>query len=59
MSDHPDRAPEFDKQFRAWLSEGAIVYNETVINGLANAPQALLGLVKGAYTGKTVVRLGS
>ncbi|MFI6791644.1 NADP-dependent oxidoreductase [Nonomuraea sp. NPDC050383] len=59
MSDHPDRAPEFDTQFRTWLSEGAIVYDETVIDGLANAPQALLGLVEGAYTGKTVVRLGT
>ncbi|MEW1836334.1 NADP-dependent oxidoreductase [Nonomuraea angiospora] len=57
MSDHLDRAPEFDMQFRTWLSDGAIVYDETVIDGLANAPQALLGLVKGTYTGKTVVRL--
>lgn len=58
-SDHLDRAPEFDAQFRTWLSEGAIVHDETVIEGLANAPQALLGLIKGAYTGKTVVRLGT
>ncbi|GAA3656141.1 NADP-dependent oxidoreductase [Nonomuraea antimicrobica] len=58
-SDHLDRAPEFDTQFRTWLGEGAIVHDETVIDGLANAPQALLGLVKGAYTGKTVVRLGT
>ncbi len=59
MRDHPDRAPEFERQFLTWLSEGAIVYDETVIDGLANAPQALLGLVEGAYTGKTVVRLGT
>ncbi|MFI9836166.1 zinc-binding dehydrogenase, partial [Nonomuraea sp. NPDC051941] len=58
-SDHLDRAPEFDTQFRTWLSEGAIVYDETLIDGLANAPQALLDLVEGAYTGKTVVRLGT
>lgn len=58
-SDHLERAPEFGTQLRTWLSEGAIVHDETVIDGLASAPQALLGLVKGAYTGKTVVRLGT
>ena len=59
VGDHLERAPEFGAQFRTWLREGAIVYDETVIDGLANAPQALLDLVNGAYTGKTVVRLGS
>ncbi|NUP37655.1 MAG: NADP-dependent oxidoreductase [Streptomyces sp.] len=57
--DHPDRAAEFDELFRAWSREGAIVHDETVVDGLANAPQALLALVEGAHTGKTVVRLGT
>ncbi|WP_119728047.1 NADP-dependent oxidoreductase [Thermomonospora amylolytica] len=59
VGDHLDRAAEFGAQFRTWLREGAIVYDETVIDGLADAPQALLDLVNGAYVGKTVVRLGS
>lgn len=59
MRDHLERAAEFGAQFRGWLREGSIVYDETVVDGLANAPQALLDLVGGAYTGKTVVRLGS
>ncbi|MFJ9737001.1 NADP-dependent oxidoreductase [Streptomyces sp. NPDC101166] len=57
--DHLERAAEFGAQFRSWLREGSIVYDETVIEGLASAPQALLDLVRGVYTGKTVVRLGS
>jgi NADPH-dependent curcumin reductase CurA len=57
--DHPARGPEFESQFGTWLNEGAIVYDETIIDGLANAPRGLLGLVRGAYTGKTVVRLRS
>ncbi|WP_333740330.1 NADP-dependent oxidoreductase [Streptomyces sp. IBSBF 2806] len=57
--DHLDRAAEFGEQFRGWLREGSIVYDETVVDGLASAPQALLDLVQGKYTGKTVVRLGS
>ena len=39
--------------------EAGAIYDETVINGLTNAPQALFDLVRGRYTGKTVVRLGS
>ncbi|MET9765160.1 NADP-dependent oxidoreductase [Streptomyces sp. NPDC006372] len=57
--DHLDRAAEFGEQFRDWLREGSIVYDETVINGLESAPEALLDLVRGRYTGKTVVRLTS
>ncbi|MFI1363555.1 NADP-dependent oxidoreductase [Streptomyces griseochromogenes] len=57
LFDHLDRAPEFGERFRGWLREGSIVYDETVVEGLASAPQALLDLVGGRYTGKTVVRL--
>ncbi|OXY88698.1 NADP-dependent oxidoreductase [Streptomyces diastatochromogenes] len=57
LFDHLDRAAEFGEQFRGWLREGSIVYDETVVEGLAAAPQALLDLVGGRYTGKTVVRL--
>ncbi|MFF0160463.1 NADP-dependent oxidoreductase [Streptomyces sp. NPDC005263] len=56
--DHLDRAAEFGEQFRAWLREGSLVYDETVIDGLRGAPGALLDLVRGRFTGKTVVRLG-
>ncbi|MFF4399114.1 NADP-dependent oxidoreductase [Streptomyces sp. NPDC001480] len=57
VRDHLDRAAEFGEQFRGWLRDGSIVHEETVVDGLPNAPQALLGLVRGRYTGKTVVRL--
>ncbi|MFI8240175.1 hypothetical protein ACIF83_23305 [Streptomyces sp. NPDC085866] len=57
LFDHLDRAAEFGEQFRGWLREGSIVYDETVVEGLASAPQALLDLVGGRYTGRTVVRL--
>ncbi|MET9381144.1 NADP-dependent oxidoreductase [Streptomyces sp. NPDC002928] len=57
--DHLDRAAEFGEQFRGWLRDGSIVHDETVVDGLANAPRALLDLVGGTYTGKTVVRLAS
>ncbi|SHH70126.1 NADP-dependent oxidoreductase [Streptomyces sp. 3214.6] len=59
LSEHLGRAAEFGEQFRGWLRDGAIHYDETVIDGLANAPQALADLLRGTFTGKTVVRLGS
>ncbi|MGW7822349.1 NADP-dependent oxidoreductase [Streptomyces puniciscabiei] len=58
VRDHLDRAAEFGEQFRGWLRDGSIVYDETVIDGLEHAPQALADLMRGRYTGKTVVRLG-
>ncbi|MGA5036367.1 NADP-dependent oxidoreductase [Streptomyces capoamus] len=58
VREHLDLAPEFGERFRGWLRDGSIVYDETVIDGLAAAPAALTDLVRGRYTGKTVVRLG-
>ncbi|MEU6373125.1 NADP-dependent oxidoreductase [Streptomyces sp. NPDC046909] len=58
VRDHMDLAAEFGELFRDRLREGSLVYDETVIDGLRNAPRALIDLVRGAYTGKTVVRLG-
>jgi NADPH-dependent curcumin reductase CurA len=58
MSDHLDLAPEFGRRMREWVAEGSLVQEETVVDGLENAPLALLDLVRGAYTGKVVVRLG-
>ncbi|WP_019932126.1 NADP-dependent oxidoreductase [Nocardia sp. BMG111209] len=55
--DHLDLAPEYEALLRNWLADGAIVQHETVIDGLAQAPGALLDLVRGRHLGKTVVRL--
>ncbi|MCX4096416.1 NADP-dependent oxidoreductase [Nocardia sp. alder85J] len=57
VGDHLDRAAEYGALLRTWLAEGAIVQHETVIDGLANAPAALLDLIHGRHLGKTVVRL--
>ncbi|GAA0366521.1 NADP-dependent oxidoreductase [Microbispora corallina] len=57
MNDHLDLASEFGRRLRQWLADGSLVYEETVVDGLENAPQALLDLVRGTYTGKVVVRL--
>ncbi|MEV6335804.1 NADP-dependent oxidoreductase [Nocardia vinacea] len=57
MLDHLDLAAEFGPRLRRWVADGQLVQTETVVDGLENAPRALLDLVRGHYTGKVVVRL--
>jgi hypothetical protein len=40
-----------------WTREGKIKYQETIVDGLENAPAAFLGLLTGANTGKMLVRV--
>jgi NADPH-dependent curcumin reductase CurA len=39
-------------------SDGKIKWQETIIDGIENAPKAFLGLFKGENTDKMIVRLG-
>jgi NADPH-dependent curcumin reductase CurA len=59
VSDHRDRIPDFVRDVSTWLAEGKIKYREDVVDGLENAPEAFLGLFKGANFGKLVVRVGA
>ena len=40
-----------------WLRDGRISYDETVVDGIENAPAAFLGLLRGENLGKMLVRL--
>jgi hypothetical protein len=55
--DHFDRMPEFLREMAAWLAAGRVKYREDVVEGLKNAPQALIGLLQGHNFGKVVVRM--
>lgn len=48
---------EFFEAMSAWLADGSVRYDETVVDGLENAPQAFMDLLDGANTGKMLVRL--
>jgi NADPH-dependent curcumin reductase len=50
--------PEFAKEMSAWIESGKIKYREEIIDGLENAPEAFIGLLKGENFGKRVIRLG-
>ncbi|MDJ0378622.1 NADP-dependent oxidoreductase [Cryobacterium sp. PH31-L1] len=48
--------PAFSGEMAAWLASGQIVFDETVVDGVENAVDAFLGLMRGENTGKMVVR---
>jgi NADPH-dependent curcumin reductase CurA len=48
---------DFQRDMRAWLKAGQVKYQETVMEGIAAAPSALIGLMAGENAGKMLVRL--
>ena len=44
-------------QLGEWVRTGKIIALETVVNGVENAPQALMGLFRGDNTGKMIVHV--
>ena len=57
VSGHQDLGPEFREKMAGWLAAGEIRWDETVREGLDDAPQAFIDLLAGANTGKMVVKL--
>jgi NADPH-dependent curcumin reductase CurA len=56
-----DRAANFEewRQLAApWIADGSLRYREQVVEGLENAPAALLAVLAGNSLAKTVVRVG-
>lgn len=57
VSDHTDRAADFYADMRQWINEGKIKWEETIIEGLENAPKAFAGLFRGENMGKMIVKI--
>lgn len=55
--DFIDQKRAFFKDMDEWLRAGKIRYREDIIDGLENAPGALIGLLEGKNFGKVVVRV--
>ena len=51
------RAADFNAEMLPWLADGSVVHDETVVDGIEHAVDAFLGLMRGANTGKMVVRI--
>ncbi|MDR3511758.1 MAG: NADP-dependent oxidoreductase [Caulobacteraceae bacterium] len=48
---------QFRSDMTDWLKSGRVKYQETVLEGVDNAPAAFIGLMKGENAGKMLVRL--
>ena len=59
VSDFAARYGDFVRDVSAWVGEGRITYREDVVEGLKNAPRALIGLLRGENFGKLLVRVAS
>jgi NADPH-dependent curcumin reductase CurA len=57
VSDHLDRLPDLHAEVGPAVRDGRVTFRETVVEGLDNAPQALIDLLRGANVGKMVVKL--
>ena len=55
--DHEHLRPEFVAEVGGWLRTGQLRADETVVDGIENAPAAFLGMLRGDNLGKMVVRL--
>ncbi|WP_205341932.1 NADP-dependent oxidoreductase [Denitrificimonas caeni] len=59
FDDYAPRYPEFSKDMQQWLANKKITYREHRVVGLANAPQAFIGLLQGSNFGKLVIQVGA
>ncbi|MDD1782725.1 NADP-dependent oxidoreductase [Enterovibrio sp. ZSDZ35] len=57
FDDYAHRYDEFAQDMSAWLTEGKIQYKEQIVDGLASAPEAFIGLLEGKNFGKLVVKV--
>ncbi|MDQ0302950.1 NADP-dependent oxidoreductase [Ancylobacter polymorphus] len=57
ISDHRDVWDMATQELERAYAEGRLVYEETVIDGLENAPDAFIGMLQGGNIGKQLVRI--
>ena len=52
-----DQRPVFYREMAGWIESGQVKYREDVVDGLENAPQALIGLLEGRNFGKLLIKV--
>ncbi|MFJ3456498.1 NADP-dependent oxidoreductase [Scandinavium goeteborgense] len=57
--DYGHRIGEFQADMGQWIKDGSIKYREQMTDGLENAPETFIGMLKGKNFGKVVIRVGS
>lgn len=57
VSEHMDVWPEALRELGGFVAQGKLKFRESVAQGLASAPEAFMGLLKGKNFGKQLVKL--
>jgi NADPH-dependent curcumin reductase CurA len=57
VGDHMNLLPLYIEKAAGWLRDGSLRSEETVVTGIDNAVEAFFGLMRGANTGKMLVKL--
>ncbi len=59
MNDFLDSQAEFQSEMTGWIKAGRMHWQETIIDGFARIPEAMIALLNGKNAGKMLVRAGS
>ncbi|MEI4270529.1 NADP-dependent oxidoreductase [Klenkia sp. LSe6-5] len=57
LGNYSHLAPEFREHMTRWFADGQIAWDETVVEGVENTVEAFLSMMRGANTGKMVVKV--
>jgi hypothetical protein len=57
LSDYRHRYGEFFTEMSGWVKDGKVKSHDDIVDGLENAPQAFIGLLKGKRFGKLIIRV--
>ncbi|MFJ1758315.1 NADP-dependent oxidoreductase [Kitasatospora sp. NPDC088134] len=57
VGDHGALRGQFFEEVGGWLRDGSLRSDETVVEGVENTAEAFLGMLRGANTGKMVVKV--
>ena len=55
--DFAEQMRDFLREVGSWVREGKLKYKEDIVEGLENAPQAFIGLLRGANFGKLLIKV--
>jgi NADPH-dependent curcumin reductase CurA len=58
VTDYANLTPQFLRDMSEWHRAGKMKWQETIVEGIENAPAAFIGLFKGENIGKMLVKLG-
>ncbi|HUX49171.1 MAG TPA: NADP-dependent oxidoreductase [Spirochaetia bacterium] len=59
VGDHSEFFPRALADLRGWVEDGSLKHEETIVEGLENAPTAFLGLFDGSNIGKQLVKVSN